>query len=41
MGASIEQLVGSIPVGRMLSGFLGMDRESVAGIAEQLARIHR
>ncbi|MBB1054747.1 glycoside hydrolase family 3 C-terminal domain-containing protein, partial [Dietzia sp. B44] len=41
VGASIEQLVGSIPVGRMLSGFLGMDRESVAGIAEQLARIHR
>ncbi|MBB1030523.1 beta-glucosidase, partial [Dietzia sp. SLG310A2-38A2] len=41
VGASIEQLVGSIPVGRMLSGFLGMDRESVAGIAEQLTRIDR
>ncbi|MGN7157543.1 glycoside hydrolase family 3 C-terminal domain-containing protein [Dietzia cercidiphylli] len=41
VGASIEQLVGAIPVGRMLSGFLGMDREAVAGIAEQLARIRR
>uniref|UniRef100_UPI001890F5AB glycoside hydrolase family 3 C-terminal domain-containing protein n=1 Tax=Dietzia sp. SYD-A1 TaxID=2780141 RepID=UPI001890F5AB len=41
VGASIEDLVGSIPVGRMLSGFLGLDRQAVAGIAEQLARIHR
>ncbi|MFN3599962.1 MAG: glycoside hydrolase family 3 C-terminal domain-containing protein [Dietzia sp.] len=41
VGASIEQLVGSIPVGRMLSGFLGMDREAVARIEQQLTRIRR
>ncbi|MFN3340186.1 MAG: glycoside hydrolase family 3 C-terminal domain-containing protein [Dietzia sp.] len=41
VGTSIEQLVGPIPVGRMLSGFLGMDRESVARIEQQLTRIRR
>ncbi|EYT57235.1 beta-glucosidase [Dietzia sp. UCD-THP] len=41
VGASIENLVGSIPVGRMLSGFLGLDREAVARVAEQLSRIPR